>query len=118
MLAGEVAHQTDGGAVGDRLGEVVPPGGLLGAEVGAVENLLQADDLRAGRRRLTDVLDVLVDHGLLGGFERGVGRGGVGSLNERAPHVTGHEILLGAREHNTSAVWRPEKEAMTPIMEL
>ena len=49
-------------------------GGLLGAEVRAVEDLLQADDLRAGFGGLLDVGDVLVDHGLLGGLERGVGR--------------------------------------------
>ena len=67
VLPGQVLHQPDGGAVGDGLGEVVPLGGLLGAEVGPVEDLLQADDLGAGFGGLLDVGDVLVDHGLLGG---------------------------------------------------
>ena len=67
VLAREILHEPDGGAVGDGLGEVVPAGVLLGAEVGAVEDLLQADDLGAGFGGLLDVGDVLVDHGLLGG---------------------------------------------------
>ena len=44
---GEGLHKLGRGTVGDRFGGVVPAGGLFGAEVGAVENLLQADDLRA-----------------------------------------------------------------------
>ncbi len=93
MLARQVLHQPDGGAVGDRLGEIVPAGGLLGAEVRAVEDLLQADDLRAGFRGLPDVIDVLVDHGLLGGFERSVRRRDVGGLNQRAADISGHWVL-------------------------
>ena len=94
MLPGQVLHQADGGPVGDGLGEVVPLGGLLGAEVGAVEDLLEADDLGAGFGGLLDVGDVLVDHGLLGGCERGVGRRGVGGLNQRTANDARHETPL------------------------
>ena len=94
VLPRQVLHQADGGAVGDRLGEIVPLGGLLGAEVRTVEDLLQADDLRAGFGGLLDVGHVLVDHGLLGGFERGVGRRGVGGLNQRTANDARHETPL------------------------
>ena len=85
---GEVLHQPDGGAVGDGLGEVVPAGGLLGAEVRAVEDLLEADDLGAGLRRIFYIGDVLVEHRLLGHFERAVGSRRVGGLDQGTPDVT------------------------------
>jgi hypothetical protein len=44
VLARQVLHEADGGAVRDGLGEIVPAGGLLGAEIRAVEDLLQAHD--------------------------------------------------------------------------
>ena len=54
QFAGECLHEADGGAVGDGLSDVVPSDGLFGAEVGAVENLLEADDLGAGGGGLAD----------------------------------------------------------------
>ena len=90
----QILHEADGGSVGDGLGEIVPLGGLLGAEVGPVEDLLEADDLGAGFGGLLDIGDVLVDHGLLGGFERGVGRRGVSGLNQRAANDARHETPL------------------------
>ena len=47
MLPREVLHELDGRTVRDGLGEVVLLRGLLSAEVWLVEDLLQADDLRA-----------------------------------------------------------------------
>ncbi len=100
VLARQILHQPDGGAVGDGLGEVVPAGGLLGAEIGAVEDLLQADDLRAGGGRLLDVGHVLLDHGAswwLPAKHRGRR---IGGLDQRTPHDTRHEssIRLRARK--------------------
>ena len=46
MLPGDLGHQPGRGAVGHGLGQFVPSRLLLGAEVRAVEQLLQADDLR------------------------------------------------------------------------
>ena len=66
---------------------------LFGAEVGAVEDLLQADDLRAGVGGLLDIGDVLVDHGLFGDLERGIGRRGVGGLNQRTADDARHADL-------------------------
>ena len=65
MLARQFLHALDGGAVGDRLGEIVPAGLLFGAEVRAVEDFLEAGDLRAALRRLGDVRFVLVHHRVL-----------------------------------------------------
>jgi hypothetical protein len=82
VLAGDVLHEFDGGAVGDEFGGVVPAGVLLGAEVGAVEDLLQADDLRAGVGGLLDEAEVLLDHARFGFSERRIGGGCVRRLNE------------------------------------
>src|ERR1039457_1550636 len=94
ILLRQILHEADGGSIGDGLGEIVPAGGLLGAEVGPVEDLLEADDLRAGPGGLLDISDVLIDHGLFGDLERGVGRGGVGGLNQRTANDTSHENSL------------------------
>jgi len=45
ILFCELLHVGYGGAIGDWLGEFVPAGLLLGAEIGAVEELLEAEDL-------------------------------------------------------------------------
>src|ERR1039458_1903830 len=94
ILLRQILHEADGGSVGDGLGEIVPAGGLLGAEVGPVEDLLEADDLRAGPGGLLDISDVLIDHGLFGDLKRGVRRGGVGGLNQRTANDTSHENSL------------------------
>src|SRR5664280_336070 len=94
ILLRQILHEADGGSVGDGLGEIVPAGGLLGAEVGPVEDLLEADDLRAGPGGLLDISDVLIDHGLLGGGKRGVRRGGVSGLNQRTANDARHENSL------------------------
>ena len=49
-------------AVGNLLGQLVPARFLLGAEVGAVEQLLQAEDLDALPAGVLDERQVLVDH--------------------------------------------------------
>src|ERR1035441_7459190 len=94
ILPGQILHEADGGSVGDGFGEIVPAGGLLGAEIGPVEDLLEADDLGAGAGGLLDISDVLIDHGLLGGWKRGLRRGGVGGLNQRTANDARHEISL------------------------
>src|ERR1035437_5115713 len=94
MLLGQIPHEADGGPVGDGLGEIVPAGSLLAAEVGSVEDLLEANDLRAGSGGLLDIGDVLIDHGLLGGGKRGVRWGGVGGLNQRTANDARHENSL------------------------
>ena len=70
VLPGELGHQLGRGAVGDALGQLVPPRLLLGAEIRAVEQLLQADDLRPLLGGLGDQGDVLVDHRLLDDGDR------------------------------------------------
>ena len=69
-LASEIAHELDGGTVGDGLGDIVPARGLLGAEIRAGEDLLETNDLRAGVGSLADIDEMLVDHGLADGGER------------------------------------------------
>jgi len=81
MLAGDVAQEGDCGAVGDGFGGIVPADVLLGAEVGAGEDLLHADDLRAGLGGLADVSEVLFDHALADFVERSFGSGHVGGLD-------------------------------------
>jgi hypothetical protein len=59
VLLRQLAHQRDGGTVGHALGQVVPARLLLGAEVGAVEDLLQAEQLDLLLRRLAISLTCL-----------------------------------------------------------
>ena len=65
MLLRELGHQLDRGTIGDALGEVVPLGFLLGAEVGSIKKLLQANDLSPFARGLRNEVDMLIDHRLL-----------------------------------------------------
>ncbi len=83
-------HQVDRGSVRNRLGRVVPARALLGAEVGSVEDFLQADDLRAFAGCLADQAEVLVDHGLLDLGQRLLGGLHVGGLDERAANNARH----------------------------
>ncbi len=94
VFACEVLHQADGGAVGHRLGEIVPAGFLLGAEIRPVENLLKTDDLRARGRGLSDIADVLVDHGFFHLLEGQSDGSDVGGLNQRAADDSGHSRVL------------------------
>jgi hypothetical protein len=64
VLGGDLRDGLGRGA-GHRLGGVVPALVLPGAEVGAVEDLLQAEDLDALPAGLLDERDVLVEHRLL-----------------------------------------------------
>src|SRR5262249_34165282 len=83
QFAGEIAHGADGWSVRNRLCEVVPARGLLRAEVRAVEDLLETNNLRAIGRRLPDISGVFVEHRILRVGQRGLGRGRVRSLNQR-----------------------------------
>ena len=62
MLLGHLAHELRGRAVRDALGVGVVVRVLHLAEVRAVEELLQADDLGALRRGGGDVRDRVGDH--------------------------------------------------------
>ena len=90
VLLGDLLHQLGGGAVGDALGQFVPAGVLLGAEIRAVEKFLQAEDLRFLLRGLLDQLEVLVDHGLANLRQRTIGGNGVAGLNQGAADIAGH----------------------------
>ena len=90
VLLGQVLHQLGRRPVGNPLGEVVPLDLLLGAEVRAVEQLLQADDLDALFGGLGDHGDVLVDHRLLDLLDRRRGRLAERGLNQSAADNSGH----------------------------
>ena len=93
----------DGRPVGHALGEVVPARLLLGAEVGAVEELLQAQDLGLLPGRLGDQLDVLVDHRLLDRGQAGLGAQDVLAPGSVRSGRCGAWALLGAtRERDSS----------------
>ena len=85
-LAGELLHPRDGRPVGHGLGPAVVLGLLDLAEVGGVEDLLEADDLGALAGRLAGVLLMLGDHRL--------GVAGPGRLDECGAYDIGHELLL------------------------
>ncbi len=79
-LAGEFAHPPHGGAVGDGLGPAVVLRVLHLAEVRGVEDLLEAEDLRALRGRLAGVALVEGDHALLVAGPAGLDEGGADDL--------------------------------------
>ena len=62
VLPGQVLHQADGRSVGHRLRQLPPPVVLLGGEVGAGEQLLEAEDLDAPAGGLLDQRNMLVQH--------------------------------------------------------
>jgi hypothetical protein len=64
VLAGQALHHL-GGGTGHGLGRLVPARVLARAEVGAVEDLLQPQDLHALLARLFDEGQVLVERHLL-----------------------------------------------------
>ena len=88
-LPGELLHPADGRAVRDGLGPAVVLGLLDLAEVGGVEDLLEADDLGALAGRLAGVLLMFGDHGF--------GVAGPGRLDECGAYDVGHELLLRRR---------------------
>ena len=95
MLARQLLHALDGGAVRDRLGQIVPAGLLLGAEIGAVEDFLKAGDLRAALRPRRRYMLMLRDHRLLHFFKRTIGAGDISGLNQRAADHAGHSPPFG-----------------------
>ena len=97
MLLRQLAHERNRRPVGHALGQVVPAGFLLGAEVGAVEELLQAQDLHLLARRLADERHVAVDHRLLDRGEIPLGSEHVPRLDESAAHRPGHTKRLLVR---------------------
>ncbi len=93
MLGRNFLHQTDGRAVGDALGQFVPPGILLRTKIGAVKKLLQAENLRLLAGGLIDQFQVLVDHRLSDLRERAFGGKRVAGLNQGTANIAGHETL-------------------------
>ena len=97
VLPGELGHQLGRGTVGHALGQLVPPRLLLGAKVGTVKQLLQADDLRPLLGGLGDQGDVLVDHRFLDGGDRRCGRLAERGLDQAASNDAGHDSSLRMR---------------------
>ncbi len=94
VLPGTGLHQL-GGRTGDRLGSGVPAFVLAGAEVGAVEDLLEAEDLHALLRRLVDEREVLVEHRLLDPGDRlRLVIEGVAALDQPTPDDVRHRISV------------------------
>src|SRR5687767_12528152 len=80
------------------LHELIPGFVLTGAEVGAVEQLLEADDLGALRGGLGQVTGVLVDHRPLDLLDGTAGVSvGDGGLDKRASYDAGHTITPSLR---------------------
>jgi hypothetical protein len=90
MLFRELAHERDRGAIRYPLGEVVPPRFLLGAEVGTVEELLQAQDLHLLASGLFDERNVPLDHCLFDRRELALGAEHIPRLDEPTAHCPGH----------------------------
>ena len=84
----QVLHQADGWAVWNFFRGVEPAGLLLRAEVRAGEDFLEANDLGTSLRRLPDVLDMLIDHGLPNLLKRQRRRSGIRRLNQGASNDT------------------------------
>jgi hypothetical protein len=83
------------GGAGHLLGDVMPLRVLRGTEVGAVEDLLQAENLDTALARLLDEGQVLVEHRLPDDGDGGVRViDGVGALDETADDLARHETLL------------------------
>ena len=95
VLAGVGDQLLDGGTR-DGLGEGVPLLVLAGAEVRAIEDLLEPEDLDTGFACLVDVGQVLLEH-RVGDFLHGsVGVvDGVGELDQSALDHACHQFLLG-----------------------
>ena len=92
MFFRQLTHQLGGGSVGDLFGDVVPAGFLFGAKVGAVEELLEAENLHALFGGLFDHGDMFFDHGVTNGggvFGSGVSGGG---LNEAGFDDARHKL--------------------------
>jgi hypothetical protein len=96
VLLGEVLELLVVGPSGTRLGEVVPLGRLLGAEVGAVEQLLEAEDLHALLRGLLGEAHRLLDLGVVDGFEAGGAVELETGLHEARLDDTRHEGISGS----------------------
>jgi hypothetical protein len=87
----DLLHEADGRAVGHLFRELVPAGILLRREVGAVEQLLQAEDLDAASGGLVDEADVFGDHRLAHVGQAGlVRREDVAGLDEAAADDAWH----------------------------
>ena len=94
VLPGQLPHEADRGAIGHALRRCVPPGFLLGAEVGAVEQFLEAEDLHFFLCRLLYEGQVLVHHKLLEPVGPLAGILPHASLDEPGAHYPGRRALL------------------------
>src|SRR6267143_2230574 len=91
VFFGELLHGRDGGAAGDFFCQFIPASLLLGAEVRAVEKLLQSEDLHLLLGRGGDQVFVLSDHFFLDVRQRILFRGPFTlSLNQATANDTGH----------------------------
>ena len=94
VLLGELLHQLDRGPR-DRLGDVAPLRVLAGAEVGAVEDFLQAEELDALLACFLYIRKVLVHHGVPDLGDRGAGViDRIRHLDEPADHFSHHHLEI------------------------
>jgi len=82
MPRGNFLHPADGRAVGDRFGQVIPAGILFRAEVGAIKQFLQTQDLDLLAGCLLYQLNVLPDHGFADLGKRVFGTKDIARLNQ------------------------------------
>src|SRR5271154_4511738 len=93
MALGEFLHAGHGGAVRDALGQFVPAGLLLRAKVGAVEKLLQAEDLHFFLGGRFDEVLVLGHHFFFDLGERVFfGRPFTTGLNQATTDIASHHV--------------------------
>jgi hypothetical protein len=82
MPGRNLLQQADGGAVGDSFSEFIPAGILFGAEVRAVKQFLQTQDLYLLASRLLNQIQVLLDHGVANLGKRVLGPKDIARLNQ------------------------------------
>src|ERR1700722_11010793 len=97
VLGSDLLHQFNCGSVRNSFREFVPADVLLGTEIWAVKQLLQAKYLHLLFRRLLDELQVLIDHGLLDLRQRAVAAHYIPCLDETTAHNAGHRMHLCER---------------------
>src|SRR5690242_6682296 len=99
VLARDIAHQPDGGPVGDRLGPGVPLRLLHLAEVRAIEEFLQAGDARALCRGIPDRRHRVFHHRVLVAGPLLLNQGGTYDIGHAGllslAHVKGHHLPAG-----------------------
>ena len=82
MLGRQLLHQAHGGPVRDRLRQFIPARVLLGAEVRAIKQLLQTQNLDLLPGRLLNHIHMLPHHGFADLGQRVLGAQHIARLNQ------------------------------------